>query len=393
MRGKLTMTVVVADDTQRKVLDKVVEALPWVVHAPENAEHMGVLFYEPGPEAVQELAEIAGALENGSATDVVLVGEKPAPELLIEAMRGGIREYLPYPLEPRAVRDVLMRIRSRNVVVEGQESSGRVSVVLGARPGMGSTTLAVNLANVFAKAAPGRVLLADMGRPCGDVRFFLEAQCDYTWEDLLADASRLDETFLASAVGEGPDKLAVLAGPRNPAKPDPQAVHTLFETMRGAYDHVIVDAALESDGSLPTAAEQADDLLLVTELTMPALADAKRAVDAFRRADPEASRKLRVVASRVVKGGGVEPTDAAEALGCKIGLTLPGVFADASAAINQGVPLLTASPKSAYAKPVNEMARELGLPVARRGGLFSGLSGLLSRKGGRKSGSAGRVNA
>lgn len=393
MRGKLTMTVVVADDAQRKVLDKVAEALPWVVPAPEDAEHMGVLFYEPGPEAVQELAEIAAELESGSATDVVLVGEKPAPELLIEAMRGGIREYLPYPLDPKAVRDVLMRIRSRNVVVDGQDSSGRVSVVLGARTGVGGTTLAVNLASVFAKAAPGRVLLADMGRPCGDVRYFLDAQCDYTWEDLLADASRLDETFLASAVGEGPDKLAVLAGPRNPAKPDPQAVHALFETMRAAYDHVIVDAAMESDDALPTAAEQADDLLLVTELTMPALADAKRAVDAFRRADPEASRKLRVVASAVVKGGGVEPADAAEALGCKIDLTLPGVFAEASAALNQGVPLLTASPKSAYAKPVTSMARELGLPGVKRGGLFSGLSGLLSRKGGRKSGSAGRVSA
>ncbi|WP_054652231.1 AAA family ATPase, partial [Salidesulfovibrio brasiliensis] len=332
MTGRMNMTAIVADNAQRTLLGRVAEALPWASMAADDAEHMGVIFYEPGPQAAEDLEQIAQALESGSATDVVLVGAEPAPEVLIEAMRRGFREYLPYPLDPKQVRSVLMRIRSRvNTASEGSEN-GRISVVLGARPGVGGTTIAVNLATIFAKAAPGKVLLADLARPEGEVPFFLEVACEYTWGDLLEDVSRLDETYLSSTVAEA-GNLAVLAAPSGGGSPTPEALQALFETLRSSYPHVIVDASMEPEGHLSRSAEFADDILLVTELTMPSLAAAKKAVDAIRRADPDASRKLKVVASRVTKNGGIEAGDAAEALGCPIDWTVPGVFAEAMAAV------------------------------------------------------------
>ncbi|GAB7024484.1 AAA family ATPase [Salidesulfovibrio brasiliensis] len=379
MTGRMNMTAIVADNAQRTLLGRVAEALPWASMAADDAEHMGVIFYEPGPQAAEDLEQIAQALESGSATDVVLVGAEPAPEVLIEAMRRGFREYLPYPLDPKQVRSVLMRIRSRvNTASEGSEN-GRISVVLGARPGVGGTTIAVNLATIFAKAAPGKVLLADLARPEGEVPFFLEVACEYTWGDLLEDVSRLDETYLSSTVAEA-GNLAVLAAPSGGGSPTPEALQALFETLRSSYPHVIVDASMEPEGHLSRSAEFADDILLVTELTMPSLAAAKKAVDAIRRADPDASRKLKVVASRVTKNGGIEAGDAAEALGCPIDWTVPGVFAEAMAAVNQGEPLVTASPKCAAVKPLGDMAAAIGLPVPQRAGLLAGLSRLIPRR-------------
>lgn len=381
MTGRMSMTAIMADTKQRTMLERVAEALPWAAMAAEDAEHMGVIFYEPGPQAAEDLSQIADAFDSGTATDVVLVGDKPAPEVLIEAMRRGIREYLPYPLDPKQVRSVLMRIRSR--VSTGSENSehGRVSVILGARPGVGGTTIAVNLATLFAKAAPGKTLLADLARPEGEVPFFLEVACEYTWGDLLEDVSRLDETYLASTVAKSGD-LAVLAAPSGGGSPAPEALQALFETLRAAYPHIIVDASMEPEGYLSRSAEFADDILLVTELTMPSLAAAKKAVDAIRRADPDASRKLKVVASRTVKNGGIEVNDAAEALGCPIEWTVPGVFAEAMSAVNQGEPLVKAAPKCAAVKTLNEIAAAIGLPGPERSGLFSKLPRLFPRKKG-----------
>src|SRR5262249_2852426 len=112
------------------------------------------------------------------------------PNLMLEAMRAGVTECIAEPLTEGAVDAAGRRLMSeRTAPVEG-----RVFAVVGAKGGVGSTTIAVNLAEAFARAA-GNALLIDLHSANGDAAVFLGVEPKFTVTEAVENTHRLDEAF------------------------------------------------------------------------------------------------------------------------------------------------------------------------------------------------------
>jgi pilus assembly protein CpaE len=383
MNGRIIpVTLSLLDSRERTRLEGIIASNPMVRLLDDDADEMGVLIYEPGPNVDEDMPHIIHALETGQAEDVYLAGHRADSDILIRSMRSGIREFLQYPVEEDDFRAAIMRTAMRGSLDDSAAGKGRITTLVGAKTGLGVTTLAVSLAWSLNRQAPGSAILVDLRRPLGEAPYFLDLKYEYDWGHLCDDISRLDATYLKSVVAEHESGLHVLPGPSGHERPDPQALFLVLEQLRHAYDHVIVDTAYPDDGTLPKEVEQADHIFIVTHLSLPSLARTARLMDSIRSQDPDSERRLRLIANRVAKTSTIGVDEAADVLGKDISLSVPEDTAAALSAINQGAPLAHAYPKSPAAREVARLAKALTprKPVEKKG-LRLPFSGLFRSKG------------
>ncbi|EGB16159.1 response regulator receiver protein [Pseudodesulfovibrio mercurii] len=355
----IPISLAVIDREQRDRLEKMIAANPMVRLVGDDAEEMGVLIYEPGDSVEEDMPHIIHALESGQAEDVYLAGDVADPEILIRAMRSGIREYLKFPVEENDLRAAVMRTAMRLSLTVDDTDKGRILTVLGCKSGVGTTTLAVNLACALNEREPGRTVLLDLHAPMGEIPYFLDLKYDYTWGDLVADISRLDATYLRSVIAEHESGLHVLPAPGAGERPDDHTLVLILEQLRQSYDFVVVDAATPDEDELPKEVELADSILMAMQLSLPCLARVTRLTESLAGQDPDADRRLRLVANRVVRNGSIGVPEAAEVLGREIAWTLPEDGETVLSALNQGTPVVQAFPKSAAAKGVQALLKGL----------------------------------
>ncbi len=355
----IPVTLAVNDPDERKKLERIIAASYMVRLTEDDAEEMGVLIYEPGDSVEEDMPHIIHALESGQAEDVYLAGSKADSDILIRAMRSGIREFLQFPIEENDFRAALMRTAMRGSLENDDGEKGSIITLLGAKAGLGTSTMAVNLAWVLNQRAPGRTLLLDLRRPVGEVPYFLDLKFEYSWGSLMEDISRLDATYLHSVVSEHESGLHILPGPVGGDKPDGHTLYLILEQLRQIYDYIIVDTGYPDDNNLPKEVEHADTIVIGMQLSLPCLARTSRLMESIRAQDPDAERRMMLVANRVTKDSTIGVAEAADVLGREIVWSIPEDTTSAPSALNQGAPLVAVYPKSAATKTLISMADSL----------------------------------
>src|SRR5262249_30037402 len=115
----------------------------------------------------------------------------PDPELLLQALRAGVQEFLSTPLDPKALGDTLNRfLEERKMPVK--DPSKKVLLVMGSKGGVGTSTVAVNLAVQLTEITEKRVGLLDFVSPLGSVALLLDLQPRYTVCDAVENVERMD---------------------------------------------------------------------------------------------------------------------------------------------------------------------------------------------------------
>jgi len=378
----IPVTLALNNQEEQKKLEKIIASSHMVRLADDENDETGVLIYEPGNTVDEDLPHIIHALEAGTAEDVYLAGSNADPEILIRAMRSGIREFLKYPIEENDFRSAIMRTAMRDSLADDDQDKGKLITVLSGKAGLGSTTVAVNLAWLLSEKAPGRTLLLDLRRPAGEVPYFLDLKYEYTWGDPMQDISRLDATYLQSIVSEHESGLHVLPGPYGGDKPDTHTMHLILEQLRLCYDFIIVDTDYMDESELPKEIEHADSILVTMQLSLPCLARTSRLMETIRSQDPDSERRMQIIANRVTKDSTIAVTDAADVLSREIKWIIPEDSTSALSSLNQGNPLVTAYPKSPASKEIIRIAKSLDdRKKAKKKSSFSlPFAGLFKRK-------------
>lgn len=378
----IPVTLAMNNPQEQKKLEKIIASSYMVRLADDESDETGVLIYEPGESVNEDLPHIIHALEAGTAEDVYLVGDNPDSEILIRAMRSGIREFLQYPIDENEFRAAIMRTAMRESLADETGEKGKIVTVLSGKPGLGTTTVAVNLAWALNEKFPGRTMLLDLRRPAGEVPYFLDLKYEYTWGDPIQDISRLDSTYLASIVTEHGSGLHVLPAPNGGGKPDAHTLYLILEQLRQAYDFVVIDTDYQEEGDLPKEIEHADTILVPMQLTLPCLARTARLIENIRVQDPDSERRMNIVANRVAKDTTIAVTDAADVLSREIKWIVPEDSASALSALNQGNPLVAAYPKSLASKEILKIAKSMDerKKTKKISGFKLPFSGLFRRK-------------
>ncbi len=294
-------------------------------------------------------------------------GPELPPKLLIEAMRSGVSEYLPMPVEPRQLDEALRRVGRKlgRGPAAGTSQGGRIVAFAGAKGGTGVTTAAVNAA-IHAHALTGRrTLLLDLDLDCGSVGVMTGVTPRYSIRDLVTNLHRLDESLLESLVTEHESGIHILPAPMQRDEAEairPEDVRTVLRLIRHHYDVVVVDVARPSTEMARTVLAQADDIYLVLNADLPSLRHAKRIMGELAMSNGHSPERVRVILNRILPNGEqVTVQDIDKALNVPVAFMLRQDDAAVLRSVNVGEPAVANGSRSKYGQDV----KRLGLAIAR----------------------------
>jgi pilus assembly protein CpaE len=275
------------------------------------------------------------------------------------ALEAGASDIVALPLQRGEMHKALIRaLRVAPRTPVAPDSRGEVITVCGARGGLGATTLAVNLAAKLASLTGAETALVDLDLQRGDVAAFMNLNPVNSIANFAAVPSEIDDLFLASTLTRHPNGVFVLPAPPEIEEADAvghDEVKLALELLRAEYRYVVVDTARTITGATAAALEASRRILLLSDLSVPGVRAARRAVDLFSRLDVPLEH-LELVVSEVVAGP-VSVQDAARAIGKQPYFVIPRDEASASEAMNHGAPLNGKPSKLAVA--MGELAAKL----------------------------------
>ena len=309
------------------------------------------------------------ALERLAAThpelQYVLVAHELTPEILMRAMRAGVREALQMPVAPEAVVDAVQRLarkRALPVAAARAKRHGKVMSFVSCKGGSGATFVAANLAQMLAGRHGTRVALIDLNLQFGDAAMFVSsAALASNVADVARNIQRLDGDLLKSAMTQIFPGLWVLPAPEDPARASdvqPQHVEAIVQLARTLFDFIVLDTGRALSAVTLKALDLSDCIYPVLQLTLPFIRDARRLNDVFRSLDYPAS-KIRWIANRHHKGGEITLDDLKKALSVNEVIVLPNQYEVVASSVNQGVPVDKLAPTSAISRALRELAREI----------------------------------
>lgn len=269
------------------------------------------------------------------STGVLLVADRLEPALLLEAMRVGVTEVVTAPL---VANDVEAAINRLAVQRSARTDSGTALAFVGAKGGVGTTTLAVNVAATLARLVPGSTLLIDLHVSNGDAAVFLGAEPRFSIVDALENTHRLDEAFFRNLIVKtkaGVDLLAsserMTTGPL-----DVRRIRTLLEMAERHYRYVVLDVP-RSDAAALDALEGVKQIVIVANQELATVRSASRMAATLRQR--HGKDKLTVVLSRPDRLAEIGHEDVERAVGVKVKHTVPSDYRRALEALNKGRPL------------------------------------------------------
>lgn len=267
---------------------------------------------------------------------VLLVAARLDPALMLEAMRAGVTEVVTDPVSAEDLKAAVERLVGQFV----PKPAGEVIGFIGAKGGVGTTTLAVNLATALAADKKSRVLLVDLHTSTyGDASLLLGIEPRFSVADALENVSRMDEAYLKGLVTRTADGVDVIAAPERPAPRavDAARVKALIQRLTELYRWIVLDIP-QSDLGLIDGIEPVFAMSLVVAQELPAVRRAADLAAVLRQ--KYGSQKLGLIVNRFDAGADIRPEDIQKAVGLPVWGLLPADYKRVVAAANLGKPLV-----------------------------------------------------
>ncbi len=269
------------------------------------------------------LAEVCDA-----DTKVITIGAINEYSFYCWLMDIGIAQYLLCPLTEPALTGVFDKLTSTLAGEQKDKPPSVLVAVMGARGGVGATSVAINLAAILAEHTHKKVALVDLDPQEGSVALALDMQPSVGLRDALEKPDRIDSLFLERVMNKLGKHLSVLSAEESLAEQlavNEQAAAPLLAELRNKYDYVVLDVPRHMNGFTKTCLQTADHTLLVTELSLLSLRDTLRMQDAMQggwKAKPPT-----IIANRVGLASKVEVpvVDFEKGVGAKISQQIPFV--------------------------------------------------------------------
>ncbi len=294
-------------------------------------------------------------------TTATIIGTSPVadPNLIMRAMRAGVHEFLVYPPSLEEVASSVERLMRRNAP---DGTRGEVVAVYSSKGGLGTTSIAVNLAQAFAgNSTNTRVALADLVVAGGDVRVFLNLKPLYDLSHLIAKGDKVDADLLNSLLTACPGGVWALPTGESPEHDelfDSTAIASIITLLRMHFAVTVLDCEHHIAERTLTALDAADRVLLVTQLTVPALRSAQRTLTICRRLGYD-DTKLCVVVNRHQSADVLPVNDAEDLLQTPIFWKLPNDYRLSAEAMTKGVPVGLEDPQAKLSRSYAELAKKL----------------------------------
>jgi pilus assembly protein CpaE len=259
---------------------------------------------------LDNLADPLGALGQlisicGGRSKIVVVGSSNDVSFYRSVVHAGATDYLVKPVNSIALRDSILPLLSSKDTAKGDGKSrkGLLYAVIGARGGVGATTIAVNASWLIAHELNHKVALIDMDLQFGNCDLALDLVPPRGLRELLSNPSRMDSLLISSSMAKEGDNLSVFCCEESIEEIvefDSAGPAELIDKLRKDYDAIIIDMPRLMLPRHRRILTQADHIILVTDLTLSGLRDVPRIISSIENLGSAAPISL--VASRIGDG-------------------------------------------------------------------------------------------
>lgn len=317
-------------------------------------------------------------------TRLIGVGTVNDINLYREMVGAGITDYLVKPVSEKALAAALCRTEEPAAGAPASEQTAadksvRIAVV-GARGGVGASTIAVNMAWILSNQKKQRTALIDLDLEFGTVALSLDLEPTRGLREALESPARIDSLFIESATAKLSETFSVMATEETLAQPiayNPEAVDILFEALSRSNDCLVVDLPRSAFAVRQRVFEASSKIVLVTDLTLSGLRDTMRLLTGIE--EVALGTPVSVVANRTGPRDAMSVKDFQRALGHKVDFSVadaPKIFHQAA---NNGKPVAQMNSKSAPAKAIHAIVDKVVEKKAERSESKGGLGRFFRR--------------
>ena len=330
------------------------------------------------PELTREIVEALALRDEQPA--VLLIGAHLPSSLVRAMMKLARSDVVDAPILTSDLQQAALAVLAQRAPTVGPahtqaHPASHVShcwSVTGAVGGSGATTLAIELAATLAKRAsqPGSVALVDLNLADGAASAYLGAKANMGLAEASSAPDRIDASLLdafAVRIDAGFDLLACPRDPRAFTLASAAAVCRVLEMACQSYDHVIVDLPRLRQPWTLDVLSGAVEILIISELTVPALLSARALAGELEAELPE-SRRPRIILNRMANrafGPAPSRVEAEKALQRKVDGAITSDWEAAACSVNLGGPISQHRPRSKIVKDVMGLVDRLSAQTAR----------------------------
>lgn len=294
-------------------------------------------------------------------TKVFALAAEKDPDWILRLIRAGAAEYLTKPIVSAELVEAIRKVARAPGVSNGEgTATGRTITVYNPSGGVGTTTVAVNLAAALA-AQGEKAALMDLNLFCGNVTSFLDLSPRYDLSSTTSNLGRVDGNFLMSVMEKHRSGLHVLSGPldlEEAVEVTPEQLQEVIAVMQETFSYTIIDAGGPITSCNQATFASSDLILFTTVLDLPSLKNAKRYLPLLRKVIGSNGR-VELVINRYTPKGEIRAADAEKILSTRSYCTIPNSYSDVRGAINKGQPVTSCYPRSPVTKAINELALQL----------------------------------
>ncbi|MDR0178186.1 AAA family ATPase [Actinomyces oris] len=351
-----------------------------VLAAMSEAEGLGEVRTVASPEKLRELLEpevtscilVDEALEGRIALPiiqelsrtyplipVVLLSRARTSESVVAAMDAGARTVLALPLSLEEISNRLLPVLAWSRAVRSEASSreeitarrqGTITAVVGAKGGVGTSTVALMAAARLAQGA--RTCLVDLDVRGGDLAAMTGISVRRSITDLADIAAEVSAREISEVMYPLPGGIALLPAPEQGETGEmltESATRQILTMLRYQFDHVVLDCGNRLDDILAMGLDSADRALIVATPDAPALRSVRRLSDALDRLDIARGRPFGLVVNLTSRQREIQPATAAKMTGVALAASIPDLTAQIEMAVNSNTLLTSRVPAMAKA--------------------------------------------
>ncbi len=336
-----------ATDAQRRLVE---EGIDVAIVGPAFAHEAGV-------------AEMALMFDVRPSLPVVLVTDALNTDVLKAALRSGFKDVIEAPLTLRKVEEAFGLLdqlaRREDPTIQRRHKIGKVVTIMSPKGGAGKTMTCVNVALSLAQwGDPARVVVLDADLQFGDVCISLQVDPKHTIVDAARDVDKLDEPLLESLLARHTSGMRVLSAPLEPSLADEVSTQVVVKTigmLKRMFEYIVIDTAPFLDEPVLSILERSDVVLLVVDMDLPSVKNAKLALDTLRLIKFP-FEKIQLVLNRVNSKARLDIDELERSLGLDV---QAAVSSDklVPRAVNEGEPVVSLYPRSRVARDLRSVAR------------------------------------
>jgi pilus assembly protein CpaE len=340
----------------------------------QTAPTPNLIMLESRSEPKQLLEQLAQLSEHcDPSTKVVVIGHYNDVGLYRELIRNGISEYV---IAPVSMADIVSVVSTIFVDPEA-EPIGRSIAFVGAKGGVGSSTVAHNVAWAVSSLFKSEVVVADLDLAFGTANINFDQDPAQGIAEAVFSPERIDEVYLDRLLAQCAEHLSLLAAPSTLERVydfDSDAFSQIIDTAQRTAPILVLDVPHIWSGWSKTTLMKADEVVITATPELANLRNTKNLMDMLKRLRPnDPPPKLIINQAGVPKRPEITAQDFAEPLGITPMAVIPfepQLFGNAS---NNGRMLGEMDTKSPVVATINEIAHVLTgrseIKVKKRAGL------------------------